>query len=50
MATCNCSQFSYFEHPALGSSLLLLQAEVILFEINSWKPPSAVFSFTVSFP
>ncbi|KAM3179964.1 hypothetical protein ACTXT7_017233 [Hymenolepis weldensis] len=39
MATCNWTEWTFFEHPALGSSLVF-QAEVILFE--TCKPPSAV--------
>ncbi|KAM3172310.1 hypothetical protein ACTXT7_014791 [Hymenolepis weldensis] len=41
MATCNCSEWSILEHPALGSSLVF-QAEVILFETTCRKPPSPV--------
>ncbi|KAM3171619.1 hypothetical protein ACTXT7_016262, partial [Hymenolepis weldensis] len=33
-------KIEFFEHPALGSSLVF-QAEVILFETTSRKPPSA---------
>ncbi|VUZ52904.1 unnamed protein product [Hymenolepis diminuta] len=40
MATCSCSESSFFEHPALGSSPVF-QAEVILFETTCRKPPSA---------
>ncbi|VUZ50482.1 unnamed protein product [Hymenolepis diminuta] len=40
MATCNCSELSFLEYPALGSSLVF-QAEVILFETTCRKPPSA---------
>ncbi|KAM3175423.1 hypothetical protein ACTXT7_008569 [Hymenolepis weldensis] len=36
----NCSEWSYFEHPGLGSSLVF-QTEVIFFEITCRKPPSA---------
>ncbi|VUZ43398.1 unnamed protein product [Hymenolepis diminuta] len=39
MATCNCSELSVFEHPALGSSLVF-QVEVILFETTCRKPLS----------
>ncbi|KAM3181153.1 hypothetical protein ACTXT7_014909 [Hymenolepis weldensis] len=36
MATCNCSELSFSEHPALGSSLVY-QAEVILFETTFYS-------------
>ncbi|VUZ54099.1 unnamed protein product [Hymenolepis diminuta] len=47
MATCNCSELSYFEHPALGSSFSLKSSFL--------KSPAEshllqVFSFTASFP
>ncbi|KAM3181872.1 hypothetical protein ACTXT7_013496 [Hymenolepis weldensis] len=40
MATCSCSEWSFFEHPAVGSSLVF-QAEVILYETTCRKLPSA---------
>ncbi|VUZ42039.1 unnamed protein product [Hymenolepis diminuta] len=40
MVTCNCSELSFFEHSALGSSRVF-QAEAILFETTYRKPPSA---------
>ncbi|VUZ41916.1 unnamed protein product [Hymenolepis diminuta] len=39
MTTCNNSELSLFDNPALGSSLAF-QAEVILFETTCRKSPS----------
>ncbi|VUZ41912.1 unnamed protein product [Hymenolepis diminuta] len=40
MTTCNYSELSLFDNPALDSSLAF-QAEVILFETTCRKSPSA---------
>ncbi|VUZ57601.1 unnamed protein product [Hymenolepis diminuta] len=47
MATCNCSELRFLEHPALGSSFRLKSS---FLEGEGENHLLQVFSFTTSFP